>query len=344
MESFADCLLAYYDLKKRDLPWRRDSSPYQVWVSEIMLQQTRIETVIPYYLAFLNLFPDVRSLAEASEDEVLKAWEGLGYYSRAKNLRKGAQYLVEHFDGELPKEKKELLKVPGIGEYTSSSIASIAFGEPEIALDGNLFRIYARVNALKISYEETKTRKDALSFFKQNLSLSRPGDFNEALMELGETVCLPNGSPICKECPLQSLCLAHQKGLETSFPLPRKKKERESVSLNVFLLCCKGSVLIRKRENKGLLAHAYEFPNCPSEVSPSSFLKGIGIHEEPISLGQGKHVFSHLVWKMNWYRAELDKLSQVERMIWVRNADLKSVYMLPKAFTNFCKKAAILGF
>ncbi len=335
MNKWSDLLLAYYDENKRPLPWRMNPSPYQIWVSEVMLQQTRIETVIGYYASFMNAFPTIKALAEADEDKVLKIWEGLGYYSRAKNLQKGARYVLEHFGGELPDSKEELLTIPGIGEYTSSAIASIAFGKPEIALDGNLFRVYSRLNLAYKNYDDKEARMEATSFFKKNISHDRPGDFNQALMELGETVCLPNGISLCERCPFKDVCLAHLKGKETSLPLPKAKQERKRVSLNVFLILHEDMILIRKRPEKGPLSGTYEFPNYSSDVPIELVLNELNAEGPASFLGHGKHVFTHLEWEMDWYEAKADSMTDVEGCLWVNTSELKTVYMLPKAFTNF---------
>ncbi len=344
VSSFAGLLLEYYDKNKRALPWRADTIPYHVWISEIMLQQTRIETVKERYASFLKSFPNVETLADAPEEMVLKEWEGLGYYSRARNLRKGAATIVRNFNGELPKTKAELMTIPGIGDYSSSAISSIAFNEPEIALDGNLFRVYARVNLVRKRYEDVKAKKGAIQFYKEKMPLERCGDFNEALMELGETVCLPNGKPLCERCPLRCLCKAHKTNQEMSVPLPKFKKERGRVAINVYLITWKDMVLIRKRENKGLLAATYEFPNYPRNQSDEMGLQELSLLGPISFLGNSKHAFSHLEWDMDWYEIKCNKEPELSGCILVPAADLKTVYMLPNAFTKFCKNNAILGF
>ncbi len=344
MSNFARLLLEYYDKSKRSLPWREDPIPYQVWVSEIMLQQTRVEVVKERYLSFLRAFPDIPSLAKASEEEVLKEWEGLGYYSRAKNLRKGAQTLLREHNAQLPKTKVELLKIPGIGEYTSSSISSIAFNQPEVALDGNLFRIFSRVNFIRKSYENGEAKKEAIVFFKKEMPSARCGDFNEGLMELGETLCLPKGKPLCEFCPFRFLCKAHLNGQETAMPLPKSKKERERVSINVYLILWKDMVLLRKREGKGLLSGTHEFPNFPRSALCETAFETNEIKGRTLSLGHGKHVFSHLEWDMDWYEIECEEEPSLKGCFLVPLADLKTVYVLSNAFTNFCKNHAILGF
>ncbi len=344
VNNFAGLLLDYYDKNKRPLPWRSDSVPYHVWISEIMLQQTRIETVKERYVSFLKSFPNIEALANAPEERVLKEWEGLGYYSRARNLHKGAITIVQKFHGELPKTKAELMTIPGIGDYTSSAISSIAFNEPEVALDGNLFRVYARVNLIEKSYEDSLAKKEAIKFYKEAMSLKRCGDFNEALMELGETICLPNGKPLCECCPLCNLCKAHKANLETRVPLPKIKKERGRVSINVYLITWKNMVLIRKRDGKGLLASTYEFPNYPRDQIDEPGLRELTLAGSVSFLGNSKHIFSHLEWDMDWYEIECKEEPTLSGCMLVPFFDLKTVYMLPNAFTKFCKKHAILGF
>lgn len=344
VSKFASVLFDYYDKRKRALPWRMNPTPYRVWVSEIMLQQTRIETVKKRFPLFVGSFPDVEALANASEERVLKEWEGMGYYSRARNMRKGAQDIVGRFHGELPATKAELLTIPGIGDYASSAISSISFNQPEIALDGNLFRVYARLNFKKKSYEDRTERKEALRYYMMKMPLERRGDFNQALMELGETICLPNGKPLCERCPFQTMCKAHRLKSETAVPLTKARKEKGSVSINVFLIVYKDMVLIRKRSEKGLLANAYEFPNVLGEENPNALEKELRGKAPLKFLGRSRHAFSHLVWNMSWYEISCEEEPSLDDCALVPISDLRTIYMLPRAFTNFCKSHAILGF
>jgi len=259
-------LLAAYDAGKRDLPWREETDPYRIWVSEIMLQQTRVETVLPYYGRWVERFPTVEALAEAKEDEVLKLWEGLGYYSRARRLHEGARVLKERYSGELPGNNEELRELPGIGDYTAGAIASIAFGEAVPAVDGNVKRVLSRLYDLPAPAPvELKRIAGGL------VDSDRPGDFNQALMELGALVCLPR-SPRCGECPIRTQCLALERGTVPDRPAPKAKKPVPEVDLVVLVAVARGSdgekkLLLRKRPGSGLLAGMWEFPGVEATGS-----------------------------------------------------------------------------
>ena len=226
MKEDTKLLLDWYDAERRILPWREDPTPYHVWVSEIMLQQTRVEAVKDYYARFLSTLPDVASLAAADEDTYLKLWEGLGYYSRVRNMHKAAVTIMEDYDGEIPSTAKELQKLSGIGEYTAAAIASIAFGEPVSSVDGNLLRVYARRNLYRENIKDPAAKKVAYDYYMERMPEDRPGDYNQALMDLGATVCLPNGEPECFRCPWADLCEAHKQGVELEVPVVPAKKAR----------------------------------------------------------------------------------------------------------------------
>lgn len=344
MSSIASFLLDWYDKQGRDLPWRADKNPYRVWLSEIMLQQTRIEQAKGYFERFVTAFPDVKTLAEANEEDVLKMWEGLGYYSRARNLLKGARMIACDLDGTFPRTKQALKEIPGIGEYTSSAIASICFDQKEIALDGNLFRVYCRLNAAKESFESQEAKKKATEYFRSQLPLRRAGDFNQALMDVGETICLPNGEPDCLRCPLASFCSANKDGNPTKYPLPKIKKEKTRVSLFVFLISWNGLYAIKKRKPSGLLASLYEFPNCRKEESVSKALEGMGNPGVANLIGSSTHVFSHVVWNMDWYWVSCDSKPNRPDLIFVCERDLREKIAIPNAFSNFLKRRKLLGF
>jgi len=342
VNDFSARLLSYFDAQKRDLPWRKGKDPYRILLSEVMLQQTRIETVKGYFVRFLQAFPSINDLANAEEKDVLKLWEGLGYYSRARNLLKGARYIQSECQGVFPNSREELLKVPGIGEYTASAIASIAFKEKQVALDGNLFRIYCRLNRKKEPFSSSLSKKEAHAFFLSLMPQERPGDFNEALMDVGETICLPNGAPLCERCPLSAYCQALKKGDQSSYPLPKTQKEKVRVSVFVFIIRWKGFVAIRKRRGNGLLSGLFEFPNIPANGGKPSFLDSI--EGEKIFLGHGTHVFSHLVWDMDWYLLDCKQRPMLDDALFVREEELREQYALPKAFTNFLMKKKLLGY
>ena len=308
-EEISHALLTWYDANKRKLPWRESPSPYHVWISEIMLQQTRVESVIGYYERFLERFPDIRSLAAAEEDEVLKLWEGLGYYSRARNLRKAARQVVECFGGRMPDTAAKLRKLAGIGPYTSAAISSIAYGERVPAIDGNLLRVFARLSAYREEIRTSAAFAAADSFFRKILPQDRPGDFNQAMMDLGAGVCMPGERAVCLKspglCPLSVFCMAHAQGLSAQLPVMPVKKLRRAEKRTVLVIRCGDRVLIRRRPSKGLLAGLYEFPNVKGWLSEDEALKSVReLGQEPLNirpLPEAKHVFTHLEWHMTGY-------------------------------------------
>ena len=303
-------LLAWYRECKRDLPWRENPAPYRVWVSEIMLQQTRVEAAKEYYLRFLSALPTVRDLADCEEEKLLKLWEGLGYYSRARNLQKTAKIVAYERGGEFPCDPKELQKLPGIGAYTAGAIASIAFGKRTPAVDGNVFRVLSRLMENPTEISEADYRK----YLEERLRAVYPAegaacsDFTQALMELGALVCKPT-SPDCALCPLAGLCKARESGPQTQFPVIAKKAEQKKQTLLVFLIKTKEGVCIRKRES-GVLKGMYEFPSVAANgtETPESVLNGWGVYAFKI-LDKKKftHTFTHIKWEMQCYLAEAEK-------------------------------------
>lgn len=342
-------LLAWYDTHARVLPWRENTDPYRVWISEIMLQQTRVETVKPYFERFLKQFPDLASLASASEERLLKAWEGLGYYNRARNLQKTARLLLERHHGQFPDSAEELQALPGIGEYTAGAILSICFRHPVPAVDGNVLRVFARLTENRTASEHReKLREEAASFFMTVHSEERCGDFTQALMELGATICLPNGIPLCGKCPLQELCLARKHGTETEFPAKKIRKTRLKEEKTVLLLLCGNRTALRKRPggeedngrnaNKGLLAGLWEFPSFDGLISEeeeiASRLRLQGV--EGLSfrkLPRAKHVFTHREWIMSGWLVICGNMA--EPFHWATPEELHSDIALPSAFKAF---------
>lgn len=258
-DSWSKRLLEWYWKFKRDLPWRRTSNPYHIWVSEVMLQQTQVKTVIPYYHNFLKRFPDLASLAQASLEEVLELWCGLGYYSRARRLWEGARFILERGEGRVPEDYLSLLKVPGVGEYTAGAIASFAFGECVPAIDGNVKRVVARFLAWEEAIEKVKTSRYFLEYLKGWQPVEHAGDFNQAMIELGATVCTPK-SPKCAECPLLEGCQGFALGTPLSFPVKRGKEKISEAIRPTLVLLRNGKVLLKKRPSEGLLADLWEFP------------------------------------------------------------------------------------
>ena len=280
-------LLEWYSAHKRALPWRESRDAYRVWVSEIMLQQTRIQAVMGYYERFMTAFPSVYALAAAEEDTVLKLWEGLGYYSRARNLHKCAKLIVEKYGGEFPADYKALRALPGIGDYTAGAIASIAFGLPEAAVDGNVMRLHARLTACATPVQDSAYRKEVRRELSELSPAGHCGEFSSALMELGETLCLP-GTPRCEECPLKELCEAYRCGETDRYPVMAAKKPRRVEERNVLLLLRGNRIALRKRPDKGLLAGLWEFPDGEAP-------------ENAVECGEAVHIFTHVEWHMKGY-------------------------------------------
>ena len=333
-------LLDWYDKNARILPWRETPSPYRVWISEIMLQQTRVEAVKPYFEQFVAQLPDIPALAEVDDDRLMKLWEGLGYYSRARNLKKAAQVSMERFGGRLPSSYDDLLKLPGIGPYTAGAIASIAFGIPAPAVDGNVLRVITRVTADYSNVSESKVKRQMEEHVRDILPDRRAGDMNQALMELGATVCLPNGVPKCDECPLAELCEANRQGNQMDFPQKRAKKARRMEDKTVLLLYCGGKTAIRKRPETGLLAGLFEFPNLEGTLLPKQVLHQVeqwGIEVRSIRpAGNAKHIFTHVEWHMQGYFVEVADQSPL--FLWAGKEDLDGLYSIPSAFQFYNKK------
>ena len=327
-------LLSWFDRNKRELPWRRDKEPYHVWISEIMLQQTRIEAVMGYYARFLDTLPDVESLSKVDDDALMKLWEGLGYYSRARNLKKAAVAIMDEYGGAFPPTYAELVKLPGIGEYTAGAIASICFDEKVPAVDGNVLRVIARVQGSKENVLLPQTKKSVTEQLREIMP-SRAGAFNEGIMELGELVCLPNGAPLCDSCPLQEHCTAYKKGLTEQLPVRVKKMKRRRADKSVFYLtAADGKIAIERRPDTGLLSGMYQLPNTEgfhTEKELRDILREWGI--EPIDITfvkEAKHVFTHIDWYMKAYHVTVKE--QNDRFIWVTEDELKDSYPLPTAF------------
>ena len=338
-ESIVRPLLNWYRDNYRRLPWREDTDPYHVWISEIMLQQTRIEAVIPYYLRFTEQLPDIRALSLCGEERLLKLWEGLGYYSRARNLKKSAGILCETNGGKMYDSYDRILTLPGIGPYTAGAVASISFGEAVPAVDGNVLRVAARLEADRGNILDTAVAGRLGKKVEGIIPGDAPGDFNQALMELGETICLPKEKPKCGECPILDQCRWLESGLEGQIPVREKKTERKQQRLTVFVITDGERVMIRQRPGKGLLAGMYEFPSQEGWIVKKEAEKrvtGMGFQVKEIrSLKEVKHVFTHIEWRMKGYlvfvrstclQAEADDLQAVFP------EQLKEEYAVPTAF------------
>jgi len=332
-------LLEWFYENKRWMPWREDKDPYHVWVSEIMLQQTRIEAVIEKYTAFMQALPTVKDLSEVSEEDLLKLWEGLGYYSRARNLKAAAEVIMREYGGELPHDYAHLVKLKGIGEYTAGAIASICFNEKVPAVDGNVLRVISRITASKKNVLLPETVKSV----KQKITQIMPdeaGSFNEALMELGETVCLPGDAPRCEECPLYDVCEARRKGIAAELPVRKKEVKRKQQDLSVFLITSKqGRIALEKRNTKGLLSGMYQLPNTEghlSEKEAEEYISSLGLQVLSAAYyTDKKHVFTHIDWFMKGFQVSVSNES--DRFIWVTPAELKEKYALPTAFLKFVR-------
>jgi len=339
IHSMIPSLLSWYDTCARALPWRENRDPYRVWVSEIMLQQTRVEAVKPYFQRFMDRLPTIKDLAEISEDELMKLWEGLGYYSRARNLRKAAIKIVNEYDGVFPRSYDKILSLPGIGAYTAGAVASICFERPTPAVDGNVLRIIARITGddSDILSQSFKTHVTAL--LSQCYPTGRCGDFTQSLMELGATVCIPNGMPICKSCPVRNYCAAYEENLQAALPVKTPKKPRRAEDRTVFLLYCGDHIAVRKRREKGLLCGLWEFPNTEGfldEDSVSAYFRQIGVAVTSVRRNPDeKHIFTHVEWHMQCYSVQCSE--QLKEYVWVSKAELLDTVPLPTAFRRFLK-------
>ena len=350
-----DYLLHWYDYNRRILPWRENPKPYYVWVSEIMLQQTRVEAVKGYFDRFLTALPTIKDLAEASEETLLKLWEGLGYYNRVRNMQKAAQEVVQNYGGELPVDYEALKSLSGIGSYTAGAIASIAFQLPEPAVDGNVLRVMKRVAGSFDDITKASVKKELEEEIRSILPKDRPGDYNQALMELGAMVCIPNGKPLCEACPLMHLCRAFKEETQTMIPVKPPKKERRIEERAVLLIQCGDTFVLHKRPKKGLLAGLWELPNFLIESDKIDSMQTINKAAESVSnqknsqimlgeilealfltegvqvqckaLKKAKHIFSHIEWHMTGYCVMIEEISRKD---------------LPKLVGNVMKQLELL--
>ncbi len=334
-------LLDWYDLNARILAWRENPKPYYVWVSEIMLQQTRVEAVKGYFDRFITELPDIKSLADVEDDKLMKLWEGLGYYNRARNMKKAAQMIMKEFNGELPADYDALLTLPGIGSYTAGAIGSIAFGLPVPVVDGNVLRVMKRIAGSYDDITKDKVKKELEKDLLQIMPKDRPGDYNQSIMELGATVCIPNGKPLCDKCPVMHLCKAFHQDLTDEIPVKPKKKARVIEEKTVFVFECDGKYAIRKRVEKGLLHGLWELPNINETISydklQDSMVKWELECEIVEKMKEAKHIFSHREWHMVGYYIRLKEVDQLpfDDIIWAKKHELKETYSLPTAFEAY---------
>ncbi len=336
MEKITENLLLWYKENKRDLPWRHTRDPYCIWISEIMLQQTRVEAAKSYYENFIRTLPRLEDLANTPEDKLLKLWEGIGYYSRARNLQKAAKILIEKGAKTLPCTKEELVSLPGIGDYTAGAILSIAFDKREVAIDGNVYRVLGRYYCIEGDIGKKSTYRTYEQKMKKILPTTNTGDFIQSFMDLGSSICTPK-SPKCSFCPLKENCKAKKMSEVELYPVKQKKTKQTIEERIVLLIVHKEKVAIQKREDTGLLASMYEFPNYLStasliDIENSCIEKKIPF-EKILEIGDAKHVFSHRIWYLKGYLLSVKE--PIKEFTWVTKKDLIEKYSIPSAFSYY---------
>lgn len=332
-----EALIPWYEAHKRELPWRQDKEPYHVWLSEIMLQQTRVEAVKEYYRRFLTTLPTIADLAEAPEEQILKLWEGLGYYNRVRNLQKAAQTICADYAGVFPSEYAQIRSLSGIGDYTAGAIASICFDAPTPAVDGNVLRVYSRLLADDANIDLQTTKKRIMRKLQETYPRKNPGIATQALMELGATVCVPNGAPRCDVCPVAEICQAREQDTWRNLPVRSEKKKRKIVDKTVFVLLTEDTVALHKRSASGLLAGMWEFPNVDVKLDKQEAVTQVtGWQTEPVDLlmqTSYTHIFSHVEWHMTAYYIRCRRTNK--KWKWVTKESLNETYALPSAFRPF---------
>ena len=336
-------LISWYRQNKRILPWRDQKNAYYTWVSEIMLQQTRVEAVKPYFLRFIGELPDVKALAECPEEKLMKLWEGLGYYNRVRNMQSAAQVVVAEYGGVLPASYDELLALKGIGSYTAGAIASIAYDIPVPAVDGNVLRVFSRITEDRQDIMKQSVRSQVEEKLLGIMPKDAPGDFNQALMELGAVVCVPNGPARCMECPVAALCKAYHHGTVDELPVKAPKKKRTIENKTVLVIQDGECTAIRKRPQEGLLAGLYELPNVEGHLSMDEALQKVKeMNLEPLHievLPEAKHIFSHIEWRMTGYRIRVSSLEERKEssFIFTEKKQSEKQYAIPSAFRAYIK-------
>ena len=336
LSKLPGALLPWYEENKRDLPWRRTKEPYHIWVSEIMLQQTRVEAVKDYYARFLSALPTIQDLACCDDDHLHKLWEGLGYYSRVRNLKKAAQEIVQCYGGLFPRDYDQILALPGIGDYTAGAISSIAFDEKKAAVDGNVLRVYSRLmnDATPIDQPafKKKVRQQLEAIYPQ-----RAGDFTQALMELGATLCGPNWTPQCDSCPCCSFCGAFAANNTQDLPVKPPKKGKRQEDRTVFILACEGMYALTKRPDSGLLASLWQFPDTEGKLELRDALAltqqwGMAV-QDVLRMTEKKHIFTHIVWSMRGYYLRVKEKN--EEFVWLSAEEIDHHAALPTAYRQF---------
>ena len=343
LNKIVDPLVDWYRENRRVLPWREQKNAYYTWVSEIMLQQTRVEAVKPYFQRFISELPDPATLAACPEEKLLKLWEGLGYYNRVRNMQQAARTVVEEYGGKLPADYRKLLSLKGIGNYTAGAIASIAYGIPVPAVDGNVLRVVSRIKESRQDIMKQSVRREIEEELQKIMPAACPGDFNQALMELGALVCVPNGEPKCKECPAAFCCGACLHGTTEEIPVKGAKKERKVEERTVLVIQDGRMTAIHRRPAKGLLAGLYELPNIEGKLTREQVLDKVKELElEPLfirELEPAKHIFSHVEWRMTGYLVRVSSLEQKKnnRLIFTEKNQVEKQYAIPSAFRAYVK-------
>ena len=351
LKQIVEPLLNWFRENARVLPWREEPLPYYVWVSEIMLQQTRVEAVKPYFQRFIQALPDVRELAECPEEKLLKLWEGLGYYNRVRNMQKAAQIVTENYGGQLPADYQALLDLPGIGSYTAGAIASIAYGIPVPAVDGNVLRVICRICEKEDDITKQSVKTEIEKELREIEPQDCPGMFNQALMELGATVCVPNGAPFCEKCPLAHLCLARAHDRIGDLPRKKPKQQRRIEEKTVLVIRDGVNTVLRRRPSRGLLAGLYELPNLEGHRTEEEVLGYLKERElAPLriqALEPAKHIFSHVEWQMIGYMVLVEQMEkddparqegwQSEKLLIVEPERTEAEYPIPAAFAAYAR-------
>lgn len=336
-------LVNWYRENKRILPWRDRDNAYYTWVSEIMLQQTRVEAVRPYFCRFVAELPNVKALASCPEEKLLKLWEGLGYYNRVRNMQEAARTVVQEYGGILPADYHKLLSLKGIGSYTAGAIASIAYHIPVPAVDGNVLRVISRIEESRGDIMKQSVRRETEEKLLEIMPSDCPGDFNQALMELGAVICVPNGPAKCEDCPAALFCKAYQHGTVDELPVKAGKKERRLEERTVLVIQDGNKTAIRRRPEKGLLAGLYELPNVEGSLTQQEALDKVKeLDLEPLfikELEPSKHIFSHIEWRMTGYLIRVASLEQKKNpgLLFVEKNQSEEQYAIPSAFRAYAK-------
>lgn len=345
-KEIVPALLSWYEYNARILPWRSEPTPYHVWISEIMLQQTRVEAVKPYYDRFLCELPDIEALSKVEDEKLMKLWQGLGYYNRARNLKTAAITIMNEYNGVMPRDYEKILSLKGIGEYTAGAISSIAYQIPVPAVDGNVLRVISRVEANDEDILKASTKKRVREELLEIMPEDRAGDFNQALMELGATVCIPNGKPLCEKCPWDTICQAYKQDRVMELPVKQPKKKRKIEQRTVFLLYSKGKIAVCKRPDTGLLAGLWEFPNELGKLGieeAKEKLEQWGINQYELEkTAKGKHIFSHIEWQMSGYFVEIEDGDAIDwrelEFEWISVEEMERKYAIPSAYELFLRE------